>query len=72
MRVNVIHPAELGSAEIESWHQMQRATLRNATSLYALRTVRRHPALPQAADIVLRRSGVSSRTYGRILPKGAL
>jgi hypothetical protein len=153
VRVNVIHPAELGSAEIESWHRMQQATLslrhpflspeyaitvgryrpesrvailaedndvigffplekrqfalgtigvgelhmgkgarryidalnncdiyvgegalssrslsgaayrpRNATSFYALRTVRRHPALHQAADIVLRRSGVSSRT----------
>jgi CelD/BcsL family acetyltransferase involved in cellulose biosynthesis len=46
--------------------------LRNAASFYALRTVRRHPALHQAADIVLRRSGLSSRTYGRILPKGAV
>lgn len=164
MRVYVIHPAELGSAEIESWHRMQRATLSlghpflspeyaitvgryrpesrvailaegndvigftgydlkfnkyspvlmqirltagkgarrytdalnncdiyvgegaltgrslsgtayrlpNATSWYALRTVRRHPVLHQAADIVLRRSGVSSRTYGRISPKGAV
>jgi hypothetical protein len=46
--------------------------LRNATSFYALRTVRRHPSLHQAAGIVLRRSGVSSRAYGRILPKGAV
>ena len=26
MRVNVIHPAELGATEIESWHRLQRAT----------------------------------------------
>jgi hypothetical protein len=46
--------------------------LRNAPSFYASRTVRRYPSLHQAADIVLHRSGVSSRAYGRILPKGAV
>ena len=44
--------------------------LRDAASLYALRTVRGHSGLHRTADLVLRRSGVSSRTYGRILSKG--
>ena len=40
--------------------------LRDAVSLHALHTVRRHPELHRIADRVLRRSGVSSRTYGRV------
>lgn len=39
--------------------------VRNATSLWALRTVREHPALHRTADRLLRRSGVASRVYGR-------
>jgi len=39
---------------------------RNATSLWALHTVRAHPGLHRAADRVLRRAGVSSRMYGRV------
>ena len=53
-------------------HSMSGAAyrLRDAASLYALRTVGGHPGLHRAADLVLRRSGVSSRTYGRGLLKG--
>lgn len=40
--------------------------LRNAASFRALRIIREHTALHHAADLVLRRSGISSRTYGRI------
>jgi CelD/BcsL family acetyltransferase involved in cellulose biosynthesis len=40
--------------------------IRKATNQWLLRTVREHPALHRAADQVLRRSGVSSVTYGRI------
>ena len=40
--------------------------LRYAASWYALQTVRGHPRLHRTADLVLRRSGVSSQTYGRI------
>jgi CelD/BcsL family acetyltransferase involved in cellulose biosynthesis len=36
----------------------------------ALHTVRKHPALHRAADQVLRRSGVSSRFYGKVLSQG--
>ena len=46
--------------------------LRDSASLYALRTVREHRNLHRAADLVLRASGVSSRTYGRILSKGGV
>jgi CelD/BcsL family acetyltransferase involved in cellulose biosynthesis len=42
--------------------------LRNAANLYAVHTVRNHRGLHQAADLVLRASGASSRIYGRILP----
>lgn len=40
--------------------------VRAATSLWALRTVREHPALHRTADGLLRRFGVSSRMYGRV------
>ena len=39
---------------------------RNAASQRALRTVRAHPAWHDAGDRLLRRFGVSSRTYGRV------
>lgn len=38
----------------------------SAASCWALRMVRERPALHDAADLVLRRSGVSSRMYGRM------
>ena len=41
--------------------------VRSAATSRALRFVREHPALHDAADLVLRRTGVSSLTYGRIL-----
>jgi len=41
--------------------------LRDGASLYALHTVRGHPKLHRTADLLLRRSGVSSRAYGRVL-----
>ena len=37
-----------------------------ASAQWALRTVRQHPGLHRAADRMLRRSGVSRRTYGRL------
>jgi len=40
--------------------------LRGAATRWALRTVRQHPRLHRAADRILRDSGVSRRTYGRI------
>jgi CelD/BcsL family acetyltransferase involved in cellulose biosynthesis len=40
--------------------------IRNATSLWALHTVREHPALHRAADQLLRRFGLSSRIYSRV------
>ena len=40
--------------------------LRNAADYWALRTVRKHPTLHDTADLVLRRTGISSRTYGRL------
>jgi CelD/BcsL family acetyltransferase involved in cellulose biosynthesis len=46
--------------------------LRDSASLYALRAVREHRGLHRAADLVLRASGVSSRTYGRMLSKGGM
>jgi CelD/BcsL family acetyltransferase involved in cellulose biosynthesis len=42
----------------------------NGANRRALRTVREHPALHHAADQVLRRTGVSSRFYGKVLPRG--
>jgi CelD/BcsL family acetyltransferase involved in cellulose biosynthesis len=39
--------------------------IRNAASLWALQTVRAHPGFHRAADRVLRRTGIASRTYGR-------
>jgi CelD/BcsL family acetyltransferase involved in cellulose biosynthesis len=42
--------------------------VRGATSRWALHTVRERPALHRAADQVLRRTGLSSHTYGRVLP----
>lgn len=39
---------------------------RGAASQWALRTVREHRGLHDAADRVLRRAGVSSRVYGRV------
>jgi CelD/BcsL family acetyltransferase involved in cellulose biosynthesis len=41
--------------------------IRSATSRWALDTVRTHPALHHAADELLRRTGVSTHTYGRVL-----
>jgi CelD/BcsL family acetyltransferase involved in cellulose biosynthesis len=41
-------------------------SIRSATEQRALNAVRERPALHRAADRVLRRTGVSSRTYGRI------
>ena len=40
--------------------------VRGASARWAVRTVRQHPLLHHAADQILRRSGVSRRTYGRI------
>jgi CelD/BcsL family acetyltransferase involved in cellulose biosynthesis len=40
--------------------------MRNTTSQWALRTVREHRGLHDAADRLLRRAGVSSRMYGRV------
>jgi CelD/BcsL family acetyltransferase involved in cellulose biosynthesis len=39
---------------------------RGVSAQWALRTVRRHPGLHHAADRVLRLSGISRRTYGRL------
>ena len=41
-------------------------SIRSATKQWTLNAVRERPALHRAADRVLRRTGVSSRTYGRI------
>jgi CelD/BcsL family acetyltransferase involved in cellulose biosynthesis len=38
----------------------------SVTSQWALETVTEHPAVHHAADRLLRRSGLSSRTYGRV------
>jgi len=40
--------------------------VRGAATRWAVRTVRMHPGLHDVADQILRRSGVSRRTYGRI------
>jgi CelD/BcsL family acetyltransferase involved in cellulose biosynthesis len=42
----------------------------NGVNRRALRTVREHPELHHAADQMLRRTGVSSRLYGKVLPGG--
>jgi CelD/BcsL family acetyltransferase involved in cellulose biosynthesis len=40
--------------------------VRDASARWAVRTVRQHPGLHSAADEILRHSGVSRRTYGRV------
>jgi CelD/BcsL family acetyltransferase involved in cellulose biosynthesis len=44
---------------------------RNAIARWALLSARQHPILHDIADTILRHSGLSSRTYGRVLAGGA-